>query len=137
MALVRTVFVVVTAALAVPLGCSTKDEPASADDAEPKLPAEDGSSAACTDLGGTCVTFQQSCPVAQQNPALCGDSVMICCLPEGGAIIVQPGPDATAETGPQPESGTGPETGHEAGPEAAPETGPETGPEASPDSPGD
>lgn len=144
------------ASLSLPLACSTKDEPAAADDSGQVLAAEDGSTAPCTDLGGACVTFQVSCPVEQQNPALCGDSLLICCLPEGGAILVPP-----AETGPGTEGGPGPETGPppidagvetgsnaetgaesgpgpEPAPEPAPEAGPETGPvEASSDAPTD
>jgi len=81
---------------------------------------EAGSPAACANAGGTCVSFQTECPIVQQNPVLCGDSVMICCLPA----------DDAAPFVPPVESGTGADTGSHPGPEAGPV-------EASPDAPGD
>jgi hypothetical protein len=59
------------------------------DDA-PLLPAQDGNAMGCTNLGGTCVSFETPCPVLQQNTALCEDTTLICCLPEGGLILAIP-----------------------------------------------
>jgi hypothetical protein len=78
---------------------------------------EAGSPAACTAAGGTCVTFQTECPTLQQNTVLCGDSVMICCLPPD---------DAAPYLGPPDEAG--PDTGSPMGTDAAPEAAPESGP---------
>lgn len=48
--------------------------------------------------------YTQACPPPQQNTDLCGDPILLCCLPEGGPILVMP------EAGPM-DSGPGPETG--------------------------
>jgi hypothetical protein len=67
---------------------------------------EAGSVEACMNAGGTCQTFDMECPILQQNTALCGDSVMICCLPPDDAAPYLPpleaGPDTSA---PMPEAG--------------------------------
>ncbi|MGD0526759.1 MAG: hypothetical protein ABSE49_16555 [Polyangiaceae bacterium] len=67
---------------------------------------EAGSVEACMNAGGTCQTFDMECPVLQQNTALCGDSVMICCLPPDDAAPYLPPLEAGPETGaPMPEAG--------------------------------
>jgi len=57
--------------------------------------ADDGSTAACTSVGGTCEAYSAGCPIVQQNPELCGDVLLVCCLPPGGETVA--GPDAGAE----------------------------------------
>jgi hypothetical protein len=55
--------------------------------------ADDGSTAGCTSVGGTCEPIGTgSCPILQQNAQLCGNVILVCCLPPGGEIVV--GPDA-------------------------------------------
>jgi hypothetical protein len=72
------------------------------------------------------VSFQTECPILQQNTVLCGDSVMVCCLPPDDAAPFMPPEEAGAvDTG---------SPGHDAAPEAAPEAGPV---EASSDGAGD
>jgi hypothetical protein len=112
MACMRRVLLLLAALLSVPLACSTKSPTpaATGDDASMTVVDEGGSPAACENAGGMCVTFQTECPVLQQNTVLCGDSVMICCLP----------PDDAAPFVPPVEAGAGPESGPvEASPEAA------------------
>jgi|SRR5580704_9749167 hypothetical protein len=76
------------------LACSSSSAPGSTGDASAP-PAEDASTAPCLSLGGTCVSYQTACPVLQQNTALCGDSVLICCLPADDAgPIIAPGDDS-------------------------------------------
>ncbi len=87
------------AAASTILACSSSSSSGSSSDASAALPAEDASTAPCLSLGGTCVSYQTSCPVLQQNTALCGDSLLICCLPADDAgTIVEPGGDSA--TGP-------------------------------------
>jgi hypothetical protein len=71
----------------------------------------------CTSLGGTCESFSAGCPVLQQNPELCGNVILVCCLPEGGAILSAPdageeqdapGETDTGTTGGPPDSGSTP-----------------------------
>jgi hypothetical protein len=94
----RSTLLLLTASLLVTLACSSSSSSTVAEDAS-ALPAEDASSAPCTSAGGTCVPYTTTCPVLQQNATLCGDSVMLCCLPpEDAAPIISPGVD----------SGTGP-----------------------------
>jgi hypothetical protein len=122
----RPVVLLLAAALSLPLACSTKSPApaASGDDASMTIVNEGGSPADCTNAGGTCVTFQTECPPAQVNTVLCGDSVMICCLPPE---------DAAPYLGPADAGGSsGGDTGSSMVPEAAPEAGPEAAPEASP-----
>jgi hypothetical protein len=48
---------------------------------------DDGSTVACTSLGGTCVPYANpTCPTAQQNPTLCENTILLCCLPVGGQV---------------------------------------------------
>jgi hypothetical protein len=105
--------------------CASKDtssallaDDASVEDAE-LLPAEDGNMSACTAVGGTCIPYTQPCPPLQQNPALCEDTVMVCCLPEGGARLPPP-------TGDDGGGGGGSDAGMDA-PVVVPEAGPDTG----------
>jgi hypothetical protein len=67
------------------------------------LAAEDGSTAGCTGVGGTCIPYTGSCPVAQQDTALCENSILICCLPPGGEKL--PTPEGGDEGGPPPGDG--------------------------------
>jgi hypothetical protein len=83
------------ASLATTLACSNNSGGGGID-ASTFLPAQDASMDPCTSQGGVCQPYTQSCPVLQQNTALCGDSVLICCLPEGGAII-EGAPDSGTE----------------------------------------
>ncbi|HEY3817996.1 MAG TPA: hypothetical protein VGL81_12535 [Polyangiaceae bacterium] len=120
MACMRALLLLLAASLFVPLACTTETPtPASVaedDDAASMVADEAGSPAACANAGGTCVTFQTPCPVLQQDTVLCGDSVMICCLPADDAAPYMPPTEAGAEAGPQP----GPEAGPvEASPEAS------------------
>ena len=108
MAWVRSgVVLLVAAGLSVPLACSTKSpsHAATGDDASMTVVDEGGSPADCTNAGGTCVTFQTACPILQQNTVMCGDSVMICCLPATPFVPPQ-------EAGAPADSGLS----HEAGP---------------------
>jgi hypothetical protein len=71
----------------------------------------DGSTAACTSIGGTCVTsLAPDCPLLQQNPTLCGNVVLVCCLPAGSdAAGFEEGEDAGADGAagnPTPDGGT-------------------------------
>jgi hypothetical protein len=65
---------------------------------------EGGSPAACENAGGMCVTFQTECPVLQQNTVLCGDSVMICCLPPDDAAPFMPPIEAGGPVEASPEA---------------------------------
>jgi hypothetical protein len=105
----RPVLLLLAASLSVPLACSTKSPtPAdTGDDASMTVVDEGGSPAACANAGGTCVSFQTDCPILQQNTVLCGDSVMICCLPPDDAAPYTP----PEEAGPVPDAGTVPEAG--------------------------
>ena len=88
-----------------PWACSTTSSSTESDASlvdEFVIAAEDGNTVGCTSLGGTCIPFAQECPVLQQNTALCEDTIMVCCLPEGGPRLVEPAeggegePDSTA-----------------------------------------
>jgi hypothetical protein len=114
MACMRRVFFLLAALLPGPLACTTESPTPAADDAAVLTVDEAGSPAECQAAGGTCVTFQTECPVLQQNTVLCGDSVMICCLPPD---------DAAPYLGPPDEGGVE-ETGSPPVPDAGPETGP-------------
>jgi hypothetical protein len=87
----------ITASLSATLACSSSSGSSGSSDASTFLPAEDASMVPCTSQGGVCQPYSASCPVLQQNATLCGDSVLICCLPEGGGVIEPP-----------PDSGSGP-----------------------------
>jgi hypothetical protein len=94
----RPVLLSLTAALLV-FACSKSDQASPDAEASEASPGDDGSTMDCTDIGGTCVPYTTSCPLPQQNAALCGNTVMLCCLstapaapptsPDGG---VQPAP---------------------------------------------
>jgi len=105
----RLVLLLLASSLAFPLACSTETPtPANVgddDDASMTVVDEAGSPAACQNAGGTCVTFQTECPILQQNTVLCGDSVMVCCLPADDAAPYMP----PEEAGPAPEAGNMPE----------------------------
>jgi hypothetical protein len=104
----RPVLLLLAASLSVPLACSTKSPIAAAtgDDASMTVVDEGGSPAACENAGGMCVTFETPCPALQQNTVLCGDSVMICCLPADDAAPFMPPVEAGV-----PDTGSVPETG--------------------------
>ena len=87
------------ACVAILLACSSSSQSTVGSDAS-ALPAEDASSIGCTSAGGTCVPYTSPCPVLQQNATLCGDSVLICCLPAADAAPFIPGgPDTGAPPG--------------------------------------
>ena len=49
---------------------------------------EGGNPIACTSIGGTCQpTLAPGCPLSQQNPELCGNVVLVCCLPAAAAAV--------------------------------------------------
>jgi hypothetical protein len=82
--------------------CSTV-EPPSADEASTAPLVEEAGTNTCALAGGTCVSFQTSCPVLQQNTVLCADSVMVCCLPPDDAgLFVPAGPEAGADAASSP-----------------------------------
>ncbi len=84
----------------VTFACSTSSPSTAGTDASAP-PAEDASTVPCTSLGGTCVTYSTPCPVLQQNATLCGDSVLLCCLPpdDAGPIIEPTGDSGPADSG--------------------------------------
>ena len=92
----RPRLLLITASLSATLACSSSSGSSGSTDAS-TLPAEDASMAPCTSQGGVCQPYTASCPVLQQNATLCGDSVLLCCLPAGGGVIEPP-----------PDSGSGP-----------------------------
>jgi hypothetical protein len=51
---------------------------------------DDGSTAGCTSIGGTCESYAAGCPILQQNGALCGNVILVCCLPPGGPTLGTP-----------------------------------------------
>ncbi|MGO9837169.1 MAG: hypothetical protein ACLP1X_23480 [Polyangiaceae bacterium] len=86
--------------------CSSSSQATSVTDASMSTPAEDASTAPCTSLGGTCGPYTTTCPLPQQNTTLCGDTVLLCCLPIGtGEPVATPegggqaGDDAGADSG--------------------------------------
>lgn len=101
--------------------------------------ADDGSTAACTSVGGTCEPIGTgSCPILQQNAELCGNVILVCCLPPGGGIVTgtdagegadsgvtPPAPDAGVPS-PTPDAGVTNPTPDAGGPEPTPDAG--TGP---------
>ena len=87
--------VVAFTALAAFAACSSTSASSTAYDAG-EATGDDGSTTGCTSLGGTCESYASGCPVLQQNPELCGNVVLVCCLPPGGPIIVTP--DSGEET---------------------------------------
>ena len=104
MACMRRVLLLLAALLSLPLACSTKSPTpaATGDDASMTVVDEGGSPAACENAGGMCVTFQTECPILQQNTVLCGDSVMICCLPpDDAAPFVPPVEAGPVEASPE------------------------------------
>jgi hypothetical protein len=72
---------------------------------------DDGSTVDCTSVGGTCESFMTGCPLLQQNPALCGNVILVCCLPPGGETVTGPDAGGPAEAGPVVDAGTAPEAG--------------------------
>jgi hypothetical protein len=107
-------------ALAWVYACSSSSNTASPGDAG-AIPADDGSTEGCTSIGGTCESFMAGCPLLQQNPSLCGNVLLVCCLQPGGPTIVNPS-DASgdgssgddqgdATSTPPPDAGGGDDTG--------------------------
>jgi hypothetical protein len=82
--------VVAFTALGAFAACSSTSASSTAYDAGEGTGGDDGSTTGCTSLGGTCESYAAGCPVLQQNSELCGNVVLVCCLPPGGAIIVTP-----------------------------------------------
>ena len=82
------------------LGCASNSAtpvgvPAAQDSGEVLPAADDGSTAGCTSLGGTCVPYSDNtCPEPQQNPTLCENVILLCCLPaspdEDGGPVTEP-----------------------------------------------
>jgi hypothetical protein len=89
-------------ALAALVACSSKSS-GSRDDAGNEAGDDDASTASCTSIGGTCApSLAPTCPLLQQNPTLCGNVLLVCCLPAGSdAAIVEP-----EDAGETPDSGT-------------------------------
>jgi hypothetical protein len=88
------------------VACSTRASDAPSDAGEAAAP-DDGSTAPCTTMGGTCVPYTQACPVPQQNTELCGSTVLLCCLPDSGVVQAIPPPaDAAMPEAAPPEGGT-------------------------------
>ena len=86
------------------IACSSKHTDTSTAEASTEIPAEDGSTAGCTSLGGVCMPYTTStCPVLQRDQILCNDTVLVCCLPSA-----PPGTITVPEAGPQPEPDSGP-----------------------------
>jgi hypothetical protein len=76
------------AALLAVGACSSKPS-ASSGDAGEDAAEEDASTAACTSIGGTCQpSLTPGCPLLQQNPTLCGDVLLVCCLSPGSDAAV-------------------------------------------------
>ena len=100
----RSVLPLLAASLAV-LACSSSSQSTAGTDASAP-PAEDASTVPCTSLGGTCVPYSSPCPVLQQNATLCGDSVLLCCLPpdDAGPIVEPTGDSGTVQTDAAPEA---------------------------------
>lgn len=84
--------------LFVALGaCSSQPASSSAVDAGDEG-ADDGSTAGCTGVGGTCEPLASSgCPLLQQNTELCGNVILVCCLPAGGEIVTGVGDAGVAD----------------------------------------
>jgi hypothetical protein len=112
--------------------------------------ADDGSTAGCTGVGGTCEPLASSgCPVVQQNTELCGNVILVCCLPAGGEVVTG-GEDASITDATVPDAGmvhVGPDSGGapdagmmhsgmDSGP-AVPEAGPDAEVDAAIDAPTD
>jgi hypothetical protein len=58
-----------------------------------------------------CVPYSTECPVLQQNPALCGSTLLVCCLPPDGGGIVQPPMDSGTSDDAEPGDASTPESG--------------------------
>jgi hypothetical protein len=126
----RTLLLVALAA------CSSKAASSAPADSADASGADDGSTANCTSVGGTCEPFSAgSCPILQQNAELCGDVLLVCCLPPGGETVVGPDSGLGADAS-MPDQGTdaGPAMGEDAGPtgEDAGPTGEDAGPTGPP-----
>jgi hypothetical protein len=91
------------------LACSNNQPTTVTSDAS--LPAADASNAPCTSVGGTCIPYTTTCPVLQQNTGLCGDSVMICCLPADDAGPFFPEDSGAGEDAGEPPADASPVSG--------------------------
>ena len=75
-------------------GCTRENASPVSQDAGVLPIVEDGSMAACTSVGGTCVPFSNpTCPPEQQDETLCENTILLCCLPaaaleDGGGSAV-------------------------------------------------
>jgi hypothetical protein len=95
----RSPRLLLTACIAITLACSSSSSPSNGSSDASAPPGEDASTVPCTSAGGTCVPYTTTCPVLQQNPTLCGDSVLLCCLPpEDAGTFIPPGPDSSTQT---------------------------------------
>jgi hypothetical protein len=82
-----------TLALVAVGACSSKQS-AAPGDAGDNVSEGDGSTADCTSIGGTCQpSLSPGCPLLQQNPTLCGNVLLVCCLLASDASIEE-GDDA-------------------------------------------
>jgi hypothetical protein len=99
---VRTTLLVAVFLLAPELAaCSSSSSASDTADAAGPVGEDDGSTAGCTSLGGTCTPASApGCAPLEQNPSLCGNVILVCCLPPGslGGVL---GSDAAgaADTG--------------------------------------
>jgi hypothetical protein len=98
-------------ALAALAACSSTSNGADVADAGGAAVDEDGSTAGCTSLGGTCSpSSAPGCPPLEQNSSLCGNVILVCCLPPGSlegvlGIDAAGAPDSSV-TGPVLDAGT-------------------------------
>lgn len=66
------------------LGCTRENAAPGSQDSGVLPIVEDGSMVACTSIGGTCMPYSDaSCPPERQDPTLCENVILLCCLPTG------------------------------------------------------
>jgi hypothetical protein len=94
--------------LLVALGaCSSHSAGSASVDSGDQGGGDDGSTAACTSVGGTCAPIAtSSCPLLQQNAVLCGNVILVCCLPSGGETVSVGEGGQTVDSGPPAEAAT-------------------------------
>jgi hypothetical protein len=77
------------AALLAVAACGSKQSATAADGGDDASEG-DASTAACTSIGGTCQpTVAPDCPLLQQNPTLCGDVLLVCCVSTGSDATIE------------------------------------------------
>jgi len=94
------------------LGCTRESASPVSQDADVLPIVEDGSMAACTSVGGTCVPYSNpTCPPEQQDPTLCENTILLCCLPtaapeDGGGSAVTVDASMTVDATTPADAGT-------------------------------